>query len=51
MIAFTAHDFGLEDVLPLGCVDLIAKPFNLDDLLARVRAYLPESDADASEPA
>jgi DNA-binding response OmpR family regulator len=32
-------------VRALGCQDYVAKPFDLDDLLSRVRALLPEAPA------
>ncbi|HET8568206.1 MAG TPA: response regulator transcription factor [Candidatus Limnocylindria bacterium] len=39
--------FGLSERLyatELGAADYVTKPFELDDLLARVRAYLPASE-------
>ncbi|MQX37207.1 response regulator [Roseospira navarrensis] len=44
VIALTAHAM-LEDqkaALGVGCVDFAPKPVNLADLLARIRAWIPE---------
>ena len=43
MVLFTAHPITRAEAMELGCIDVIHKPFDLYELLHRVRAYPRQS--------
>ncbi len=45
VIAFTAHNIDRDEARAVGCADAIPKPFDLDELLSRVEAFLSARSA------
>ena len=45
VIAFTAHNIDRDEARAVGCADAIPKPFDVDELLSRVEAFLSARSA------